>query len=737
MILFEEDWRKYPTAIIHESTKNESWVRLARVFETMGVKNNVFHLALINPALEFIDPFDPGLTAAQIGMIAAECFINPWYIFREISRAPPKSGTIADPIEANRGNIATWWCFFNHVRITLIQIRQTGKSFTIDTLAAVLLQILCRGTSINLLTKDNILRRETIDRIKAIMDQLPYYLDQRSRADSDNGEEISIKSLKNIYKTHLPNANKMMAENKARGLSSPIFLVDEGPFQVNIDLALPAALPAMGKVVEKAKAEKEPYGVIFTTTAGKLNERSGKFFYELLQESAVWDERFYDARNEEHLHKIIINASRGREVSVNATFSHRQLGKDDAWLRARIRASLAAGEAAERDFLNRWTFGTISSPFKPEVAERIQRSQKDAQYVEIDDKFSFTMHWHLPKAEVMAGLPNSDYVMGMDPSEAAGGDSIGIIVTDARSLAVVGRGVLNDLSIYSFIEWTADQLTRFPRMLLIPEKRSMGQAIIDGLYAILPKRGIDPFRRIFNMIVQDNGTYRDRYTEISRTNFTRSSDIYDRNKGLFGFATSSSGATSRNSLYGACLTFSTGKFAERICDAQLITQMLGLTQKNGRIDHGASGNDDLVIAYLLTVWVVINGMNLQFYGIDVSKLLSQGPVDVDPDPAKTRVARQQAELRNRLNQILERYAKERDDNICAKLERDIQHLERQIIPSIDQPLSINDLLRKANEQRQRVRGRGANNQLYGARPPNSPYTVGRFTSNYYPSGQYR
>ena len=85
----------------------------------------------------------------------------------------------------------------------------------------------------------------------------------------------------------MKNANKV-----GRGLTSPIFFVDEGPFQHHIDVALGAALTAGTAARKEAEEKGEPWGSVFTTTAGKRDEKEGRFFYKMLQESALWSERF-------------------------------------------------------------------------------------------------------------------------------------------------------------------------------------------------------------------------------------------------------------------------------------------------------------------------------------------------------------------------------------------------------------------------------------------------------------
>jgi hypothetical protein len=82
MILFQRDWAKYPTAIIDINTPNKSFLRLATLYRSFGVKNHAFLLALVNPELQGVDPFNPALTDEQKAMIALEAMVNPWYYFR-------------------------------------------------------------------------------------------------------------------------------------------------------------------------------------------------------------------------------------------------------------------------------------------------------------------------------------------------------------------------------------------------------------------------------------------------------------------------------------------------------------------------------------------------------------------------------------------------------------------------------------------------------------------------------
>lgn len=624
MILFAEDWKKYETAIIDLSTKNESFIHLAQVYKQMGVKNHSFILSLLNPSLQGIDPHSPDLTNEQMVAIGYECWANPWYFFREVARVPAQSGIEDSPFLANRGNIALYWSFFVHITIFLVQIRQTGKSLSTDMLMSYLLNIKCRNTKINLLTKDDNLRRENIERLKDIIECLPFYLKAMGKGDANNGEQVTVNALGNTYNTHVPQTNKMRARNAGRGLSSSIFHVDEGPFQPNIDISLPAALPAMAAIVEKAKANNEPYGLIITTTAGKQDEQSGKYMYDLLQSCTVWSEHLFDCQNEVDARETVIRNNSSGMCMVNGTFSHRQLGKSDQWLKDRIREALAKGDAAERDFLNIWTKGGGDSPFSEALAKRINDSRVENPHIEIHPTYRYITRWYIPEEQIETYMKEGDFIMGLDASEASGGDFIGMVVVDIRNSKTVATAILNDINTYSFINFVAQFMIKYPKVILIPEKRSIGQVIIDGLLKILPQEGIDPFKRIFNLIVNNNGDYPDRWNEIRTTPVSRRDEFfYNRFKGMFGFATSRDGIFSRTSLMTSTLSFAADMFAEHIKDSNLINQLMGLEKRNGRVDHAVKGHDDLVIAWLLPMWMMTKGSNLSYYGIDSLLIMSE------------------------------------------------------------------------------------------------------------------
>jgi hypothetical protein len=731
MILFEDDWKKYPTAIVDTMTSNRSYVRLASLYRKMGIRNNAFCLALINPQLQGVDPFSPNLTMEQMAMIAIECANNCWYFMREIARVPAIGAGDATQFEGNRGNVALFWCFFNHVMTMLIQIRQTGKSLSTDELMTLLLNFVCQNTEINLLTKDETLRKTNVDRLKKCIDELPPYLQQRNpKIDTNNTEVVTVNSLKNIYKTHVPQASEKGAYKLGRGLTSPIMHIDEGPFQPNVKIAVGSALAAGGAAIDKVKANGGQYGTIFTTTAGKIDDKDGSFIYGLLQEAAVWTEKFYDARNHEELEQMIRKASRGEKggvFRVNITLNHRQLGKTDEWLRQKLEESTASGDDANRDFFNMWTAGSLTNPLPLKVLKAITESVQEVKYTEISPE-GYVTRWYIEEHEIEERMRNGRFVFGMDTSEASGGDDISLVMMDIETLELIAAGTYNETNLITFCSWVTSWFTRWDTTTAIIERKSTGAMLMDYLLLMLPPLGIDPFKRIYNKVVQEYDEAPDRYKEIQVPMGRRNPDIYVRFKKSFGFSTSGGvGQTSRSELYSTTLQLGAKRACDFIYDKTLIDQIMGLISKNGRIDHQAGSHDDMVIGWLLCHWLLTKGKMLSHYGIDqrriaVGLMAGEGSSEALLD---MQMRQEQQLVMEQMEALYDELSKETDEWVVLRLEHKLKMLDKQLIQEEGEMFSLDTLISKAREKRrERIRD--------GGRPQYSPrYTkVGVGQSQY-------
>lgn len=623
MLLYKKNWSNFPSAIIDTETKNTSFLRYARLLKAMNIENHSFCLALINPELQGVDPRSNNLTPEQIAMIIKEARENPWYIFREIIKLPPSGGSQPVDLQANRGNIALFWLFFNHVTTLLIQPRQTGKSVSTDTLMVALMYILTINTDTHLLTKDDSLRVRNVKRIKEIISYLPYYLKLKTKSDTNNTEKITVNRLGNTYLTSVPQASVKAAKNLGRGLTVAIHHIDEIAFINNIEHTLPALLASAGAARDSAHSEGAPYGNIFTTTAGYLNTDSGTFVKtNIYDKSLRWTEKLYDCEDIEELHKTIKSNSPSGELQVLLEFNHRQLGKTDAWLKGKIADALSKGEDAAADFLNMWADGGSESAIDKKLMAKINDSKVNDAYIDISS-YGYITRWYLPQHEVLGdGVYKRKLVMGLDTSDAVGNDDISMVIRDAITGETVATGNYNETNTILFSKWIADWLIKYSNLTLVIERRSTGTSILDNLLLILPSKDIDPFKRIFNWVTDMSNENKEYYEVINTPMDKRSRDVYTKYRKEFGYATSGSGKASRDNLYGGAFNASIKYTAEVTRDSTLIHQISRLIIKNGRIDHRPGEHDDSVIAWLLGYWFLSKAKNKNYYGLNNNTVLS-------------------------------------------------------------------------------------------------------------------
>lgn len=695
MILFQNDWAKYPNAIADIHTRNESYLRLARLYKSMGIRNHMFHLALLQPELQGVDPYDPNLTLTQKGLISQECKWNPWYYFREISRLPARASSNPIPLEGNRGNIALFFLFLNHIDAALIQPRQTGKSVSADTLITWPMFIGSNNTTITMITKDNDLRKKNVERLKEIRDLLPKYLVDVQTSDADNQIEITHNANNNHYSTAVAQNSEANANNTGRGFTAAILHSDEGPFTNFINVTLPAALAAGTAAREEAAKFGRPYGNLFTTTAGKKDGREGRFMYDLIHDGAVWTEKFFDARDEEHLYELVSKQCRRDRVIVNLTLSHKQLGKSDEWLRKAIANAGGTRESIERDFLNVWTSGSLRSPLTIDLNNRIAESDIDPVHMEVSPE-NYMMRWYIPEHEIAERMQNP-CALGMDTSDAVGRDAITLVLTDLTDMSNLAVGTFNETNLVTFATFLTGFLVKYKRVTLVPE-RNRATMILDYLNLFLPRAGEDPFKRIFNYVVQNADADPDGYKEILKPVAHRSSSFYDQRKSKMGFYT---GAQSRETLYGTVLQNAAKNAGHLVRDRSLSSEIRGLVEKNGRIDHQSSGHDDHVISWLLNHWFVSHAKNLHHYGID-SKMVMMHVSSFGRELSDEEIYRreQQRGVMEEIESLVDRMKNVDNETALMQLEHRLRVLSMRVGEITDEgSFSIDQIIKAANEER--------------------------------------
>lgn len=704
MIRFLEDWKKYPNAIVHTDTTNRSWVYMAAVLKKMGVRNYYFHLALMNPALKDVDPYADNLTLEQKFMIRAECKQNIWYFLREIARIKPQSGMTPDPVRANRGNIALWWLFICHITVFLMQIRQTGKSVSTDKVLEWVLDFGANNTEIGLLTKDDDLRVANVSRIKESRKLVPDYLYAVTSRDTDNTFEVTNKTNLNKIKTFVGQKDKTAANNRGRGMTVPIVWGDEGPFTPNVDITVSAMLGATSAARDQAARTNSPYGNIFTTTAGDRSQREGQFMFNLFSSAMPWTEALYDCQNEQELYDrvkagtVAINDSFKPLVGVACVFNHKQLGFDDDWLMKVLENVTGTPEEINKDYFNQWSAGGRDNPIPRHILTLISESETEPRFTQLMNN-NYTFFWYVKNPfEYIAA---NHCVVGIDTSEGVGRDAISMVVRNSRTLETIGVMRVNETNVLKFIAFAGQFALMFPNTTLIPERKSTGITLIEGLITTMVSKGINPFKRIFNTLVQE-ADFNDNARELLKESegcLSWKPERFDSFKKYFGFATSGTGMYSRSALYENTLVESLRMSATVVKDKTLIGELTGLEARNGRIDHKNGSNDDVVISWMLTAWLLMHGKNLRYYGIHNALSMVREVDKLNEDPEAVFIRKQRNSLvRTEVEALIGELSVTKDLLLRGQLQRQIEHVKRKLTNE-DDIQSVNDMFESAKQQR--------------------------------------
>ena len=112
--------------MIHWNTRNQSFIKMHFNLKQKGITNNTYFLTLLDPELEFVDPYDPNLTRIQKARILNEIINNYWYFLREVVRVQTPGGS--KMYELNSAFLAFHYLSELNINIYIETARQIGKT---------------------------------------------------------------------------------------------------------------------------------------------------------------------------------------------------------------------------------------------------------------------------------------------------------------------------------------------------------------------------------------------------------------------------------------------------------------------------------------------------------------------------------------------------------------------------------------------------------------------------------
>lgn len=713
MILYHEDWLRYPGAIVDYRTPNVSFIQFANLLHERGIKNCLFPLALMDASLVGVDPLDPNLTTEQRTRVILECKRNPWYWLREVARLPA-SGVDGIRVNANRSIIAMWWCLLNCIDTYAIQPRQTGKSVGADLFHVYNVQIYGFNTQGLLITKDRPLVVKNTERLKKIRGLLPSYLWQKSRKDKDVEDYLNYAEELNTLNLIPAQNDETSAINAARGYTVERLHVDEIAFVKYIWKMLPAVSSAMDQAIPNARKAGMLYGKLFTTTAGDLSLPQGRYAYDLFESGCPWDEAFFDFKNKEEVSKFVTTQTGMPVPMISMQFSHRMLGISDEDFYARIMSSHSTDEDINKDYFLIWGKGGKDNIIPKDVLVDMDKSVIMPKYNELTST-GYVVRWYIERDQIDEYMRTHKCILGVDTSNQIGRDSTAMVLINITDLSVVATIAIKQANILVAAKWLSQFMTKYKDVTLIIENKSSAQTFIDMILMTFVSAGINPFKRVYNHVVDKKTLKPDIYMRLQRQHMPSKEDI-ESCRSLFGFNTAEK---TRVHLYSKVLDESAKQSRHVMKDQFLVNQLAGLKiDDSGRIDHVSGGHDDYCIAWLLANWLLRFGKNIDYYGIDSRRAM----INVTEDGKQLceddfieieRIER----LKTEADKLVDEYAKTHHAALRLRIEQRLAIINQELDGYGVETRTVDSFVRKEederrHEMRKRRFGHHLNKSLY-------------------------
>ena len=320
-----------------------------------------------------------------------------------------------------------------------------------------------------------------------------------------------------------------------------------------------------------------------------------------------FSEGFYD-REISEVKEIISTNSPVNIVYIE--YSYKQLGKDEDWF-IKTCASVSNNKTKiRREILLKRIRGSSLSPFEPEDLEEIGNQQKDPiEEIYIQEVYPLYVYETINK--------NIPYIVGVDVAAGRYGDNSAVTVLDPYSVRPIAEFKSNITTTNKLKTFLITLIMKYiPKAILVIENNNMGSSVIDDL-RVTP---ISP------NLYYDNNKYfiPDATRKLDAKGFAI---LEAKNARTFGLNTNpKTRETMINLLFERVKEYKSD-FVTR----NIISDLNSLVRSpSGKIQAVSGAHDDSIMSYLICLYTLTFGSNLERYGF------SRGDTAPEPEREKTR-----------------------------------------------------------------------------------------------------
>lgn len=603
-------------------TKNQSFLQTAAELKALGIKNWYFMLEVKYPQLgvQDIDPYDQKITKENQGKIHIESKANLWFWLREVARIPAQGAPQPFLVGLTRASCAATWCYLHNIDFMLCQPRQTWKTTIVLLLITYAFIYELKNVTIPFMHLKEADTLRNAEMLREYITTLPPYMNPWYGKKQLPG----LKSLK--YEEHgtsikiLSSAeSEVKAKDKMRGMTLFVGMIDEWEYLNYISNVISGAGPAMNSGRRIAEQTGGRACMMLLSTPGDLETQTGKEAQHMIDQTPPFSEQFYDFTPEDiktHFEGVQREGEDGKPEQITMVyieFNYKQLRKDERWREAEFRLAQQTNKLAE------YRRGVLLERFRG--GDAVLFDQKDIDYISehvkqwsydifLRKKFHLYCYKHpIVTPDIVSNTPyfdiNIPYLIGIDVAAGGDGDNTAICVVHPYTLEVVAELQSPYCGLIDLMRIITDMAKIIPKGIFCVETNSVGKAIVD--------------------FVQETGLEHRFYYDPKMDMAKNAIEVKDPMEALKMKAKKKQYIGTyvtpavRNNMMDL-LKRHVKDYKHLLVTKMLSRDILNLVKgRNGKIEAAEGEHDDMVMAYLHTLYVLYYGRDISRFGIDKTK----------------------------------------------------------------------------------------------------------------------
>lgn len=601
-------------------TKNKSFLNLYNDLYKLGIKNNKFFLRIYDTDLIGVDPYNPILPLDMQMKILLEILINPWYFLREVCRIP-EDGSPIEPgggteFLADRGNIASWYCFLNGIDHYDSKPRQCGKTQNIIAEENYAFHFGALSSTFLFFNKDFPLAKQNLYRLKCQRDMLPKWLQMklayREDGSIDKGQDnittIRNPVTNNVIKVMPKATSKDAAVKLGRGETAAFHYMDELDFCPYNTEIIKAASFSYARASENAIKNRILYGRAFSSTPGYLSTQAGKDADKLIQRMMIWDDHMYD----EPINKVkkILSSNKCNGI-MYVEHNWKQLKKSVEWYERQCSLVDYDADTIMREIDLQRIKGNERSPFKKSALVHITRNKKEPlQKVDLSKNLSPICIYEKLNIKI-------HYILAVDPAEGLGLNNNAFTLINPHTEMVAAEYKSPYISPPDFFRMIVKFMDNYcPKSMVVVEANRGRELINRFLESKYRYQLWYDSKKLAAKVVETHDQYG---AERRSANERRA----------FGFDTTSS---TKPLLFSIIERFMEEDLS-KVCTEYIVNDVTCVERMpNGKIILGAGDDDegeghgDNLMSWLIGLFVLYNAKNLEEFGVRPG---ASAPIDED------------------------------------------------------------------------------------------------------------